>query len=84
MRYVVTLLQPLSPRPPRAVQAAFRLADGTVSRWPVTIHHDPGVAEVVVESGRDMLADASARSLVVHYAEPPEREERQISTIRAE
>ncbi|HEX8432127.1 MAG TPA: hypothetical protein VF625_12615 [Longimicrobium sp.] len=84
MRFLVTLLRELPERSPWAVQAHFRLADGSVWTWPVTVHPDHGAAEIVVESERDMLAVVEVRTLVAHYAEPPTREERQISTIRAE
>ncbi len=84
MRFHVTLLQNLPSRTPRAVQAHFRLADGSTQTWPVTVHPDQGAAEVLVESGREMLIAAAVhvRTLVAHYDEPPKREERQISQIR--
>ena len=85
MKYRVKLLQSLPARVPRAVQAHFRLADGTAQTWPVSVEPDHGAAELVVESGRDMLiATAHVRTLVAHYVEPPLREERQISAILAE
>jgi hypothetical protein len=85
MKYRVKLLQSLPTRVPRAVQAHFRLADGTAQTWPVFVEPDHGAAELVVESGRDMLvAEVRARTLVAHYVEPPFREERQISAILAE
>jgi hypothetical protein len=85
MKFRVKLLQSLPSRVPRAVQAHFRLADGTAQTWPVIAKPDHGAAELVVESGRDMLvATAHVRTLVAHYVEPPLREERQISAILAE
>ncbi|HYW06557.1 MAG TPA: hypothetical protein VE913_06360, partial [Longimicrobium sp.] len=84
MRFLVTLLRELPARSPWAVQAHVRLADGSARTWPVTVHPDHGTANLVVESERDMLvAEISVRTLVAHYAEPPTREERQISVIRA-
>lgn len=81
MKFLVTLLQGLSGRTPRAVQAHFRLADGSTRTWPVTVHPGDGAMRVV-ESGRDMRISARVRTLVAHYPDPPHREERQISQIR--
>ncbi|HVH13242.1 MAG TPA: hypothetical protein VM759_09330 [Longimicrobium sp.] len=83
MRFRVTLLQNLPDRPPRAVQARYRLPDGSVQTWPVAVHPDRAAADLAVESGRDMLVSgALARSLVAHYETPPIQEERQISRVQ--
>ncbi|HEX6038478.1 hypothetical protein [Longimicrobium sp.] len=84
MRYRVMLQQSLSDRAPRAMQARYRLRDGRVQAWPVTVHPEGGSAVLEVESGEDMLLPgAVARSLVGHYATAPLQEERQISSVSA-
>jgi len=83
MNFQVKLLQDFPDRPPWAVQARYRLPDGTVQSWPVTIRPGDAAAVLVVESGRDMLVPgALSRSLVAYYDTPPRQEERQISRIQ--
>jgi hypothetical protein len=83
MNFRVTLLQNLPDRAPLAVQARYRLRDGSVQTWPVAVHPEQGAAVLSVDSGRDMLVpDALTRSLVAHYLAAPGREERQISTVQ--
>ena len=82
IHFSVTLLQPLSERAPRAVQACYRLPDGTIQRWPVFVEGDRAGSVIRVKSGQDMLVpEARARSLVIHYEAPPDREERQIALV---
>jgi hypothetical protein len=83
MNFRVTLLQNLPDRAPLAVQARYRLRDGTQQTWPVGVQPERCAAVLDVESGRDMLLpDALTRSLVVHYPTAPLQEERQISSVR--
>lgn len=83
MNFRVTLLQNLPDRAPLAVQARYRLRDGSAQTWPVAVHPEQGAAVLSVESGRDMLLpDALTRSLVAHYPTAPLQEERQISNVR--
>jgi hypothetical protein len=82
IHFRVTLLQPLSARVPRAVQACYRLPDGTIQRWPVFVEGDRAGSVIRVKSGHDMLVpEARTRSLVIHYEAPPDREERQIALV---
>ncbi|HEX6369169.1 MAG TPA: hypothetical protein VF006_09565 [Longimicrobium sp.] len=83
MNFHVTLLQSLPDRAPLAVQAQYRLHDGSVRTWPVSVRPRGDAATLEVESGRDMLVpDTRARSLVWHFDTLPTREERQISGVR--
>ena len=82
IHFHLTLLRPLSERVPRAVQACYRLPDGTVHLWPVIVEGDRAGSVIRVKSGHDMLVpEARARSLVIHYEAPPDREERQIALV---
>lgn len=82
IHFTVTLLQPLSARPPRAIQACYRLPDGTIHRWPVFVEGGRESPVLLVKSGQDMLVpEARTRSLVIHYEAPPDREERQIALV---
>lgn len=83
-KFRVVLLQNLPDRAPLALQARYRLRDGSVRNWPVSVHPQRAAAVLEVESGADMLlAGAVTRSLVGHYATAPLQEERQISTVHA-
>jgi hypothetical protein len=83
MNFRVTLLQNLPDRAPLAVQARYRLRDGTLKTWPVAVQPERGAAVLDVESRTDMLLpDALTRSLVAHYPTAPHQEERQISSVR--
>lgn len=82
MMFQVTLLQELSDRPPRAVQARYRLPDGTVQAWPIILRSDQDVAALVVESAREMVVPGALASLVAHYETAPRQEERQISRVQ--
>lgn len=80
----MVLLQNLPDRAPVALQARYRLRDGSVRNWPVSAHPSRAAAVLEVESGADMLlAGAVTRSLVGHYATAPLQEERQISAVHA-
>lgn len=80
----MVLLQNLPDRAPLAIQARYRLGDGSVRNWPVSVHPERAAAVLEVQSGADMLlAGAVARSLVGHYATAPLQEERQISRVHA-
>lgn len=82
IHFSVTLLQPISDRAHRAVQACYRLPDGTIQRWPVYVEGDRAGSVILVKSGHDMLVpEARTRSLVIHYEAPPDREERQILVV---
>lgn len=82
MMFQVTLLQELSGRAPRAVQARYRLPDGTVQAWPIILRSDQDVAALVVESAREMVVPGALASLVAHYETAPRQEERQISRVQ--
>jgi len=83
MNFHVTLLQNLPNRAPLAVQARYRLRDGTLKTWPVGVEPERASAVLEIESRTDMLLpDALTRSLVVHYPTAPYQEERQISSVR--
>lgn len=83
MEFRVTLAQRLSDRTPLAVQACYRLRDGSVQTWPVAVDPERDAVSLTVRSERDMLVpDARWRSLVGHYATPPTREERRIARVR--
>jgi hypothetical protein len=82
IHFSVTLLQPISDRAHRAVQACYRLPDGTIQRWPVYVEDTRTGAVIRVKSGQDMLVpEARTRSLVIYYEAPPAREERQIALV---
>jgi hypothetical protein len=83
MNFRVTLLQNLPDRAPLAVQARYRLRDGSTQTWPVAVQPERAAAVLDIESHRDMLLpDTLTRSLVAHYFTAPHQEERQISTVR--
>lgn len=83
MEFRVTLHQSLSDRDPLAVQAQYRLRDGSVHAWPVTVVPERGSAVLTVHSERDMLVpQARWRCLVAYYPTPPTREERLIARVR--
>jgi hypothetical protein len=83
MNFRVTLLQNLPDRAPLAVQARYRLRDGTLKTWPVAVEPERAAAELSVESRTDMLLpDVLTRSLVAHYPTAPHQEERQISSVQ--
>ena len=84
IHFSVTLLQPISDRAHRAVQACYRLPDGTIHRWPVYVEDARAGSVILVKSRHDMLVpDARTRSLVFYYEAPPAREERQIIVVIA-
>lgn len=83
MNFRVTLLQDLPDRAPLAVQVRYRLRDGSVLTWPVTVRPERAASVLSVDSGRDMLVpDVLSRSLVAHYPTAPARQERQISNVQ--
>lgn len=81
--YRITLLQNLPNRAPSRLQVRYDFAGGPQTWWLDNANPDRAAAVFTADcAGNLMQQGASTRTVIGHYADVPNTEERQISSVQ--